>query len=103
MGSFIQAVAVVALLVGARFAPSQTCSVPQCSQPEYENCSEYCDANKGTTEFNNCLQRNDQCGARNRQEDSRHEQCENTRQRECKQEEQHQKYCRQHPDDSACQ
>lgn len=78
---------------------AQNCPAPQ---------HELCDANRGTTEFQNCL-------ARNRNEDVRHEQClaEERRERQQEREEQeredqerqeaaHERYCQQHPDASSC-
>jgi hypothetical protein len=98
---------VLILLIGFCLTPALVAQ-EDCPHPQHE----YCDANRGTTEFTNCL-------ARNRQEDNRHEQClaevkrekerERREQEKERQEEEreqkeqaHKRFCKTFPDSDKC-
>src|SRR5260370_27488888 len=78
--ALVAAVSLTPVFVQAAFASDGVCSTPMCAIAQHE----YCDASKGTAQFNNCL-------TRNGSEDNRFHQCFQHRLRDCEREQQAQR------------
>ena len=84
-------------------AAAGQCSVPQCPPPQYEQCRHYGSLGpvEDSTQFANCL-------ARNRERDDQYGQCVRQRQNECerdekeRQQQEHERYCKQNPAAAGC-